>query len=340
MLGYVAFGRLHPAIPAGSGNPTHFSRGIVIPKAFMLCGALALVPAIAAAQSDPDADQCRTITRNPDLAIQHCTRAIQSGRLAPGVLAQVYLSRGVDLTAKGEFDRAIADFDAAIKTDAKLTEAYYSRGIAWANKGEPDRAIADFDAMLRADPDNADALHSRGTEWTVKGDYRRALADFDASLRLNPKGQDVHFPRGRALFYSGDYARAAAEFAQAHQAQPSDYTALWLYLARKRGGGAGAEALIERETRATRDGGWPSGVIALYAGEAEPEPVMKSADDRDPKKQVEQRCEGNFYIAHWHLLKNADDRALPLLEEARRSCPKNGIEYEGALAALRELTSR
>jgi len=306
----------------------------------MLCGVLALGPAAALAQSASDAQRCRTITGNPDLAIQHCTRAIDSGKLAARELAQVYFSRGVELTTKGEFDRAIADFDIAIKTDAKLTEAYYSRGIAWANKGEPERAIADFDAVLRADARNADALHSRGTESMVRGDYLRALADFEATLRANPKAQDVFFPRGRALFYSGEFTRAAADFAKAHQAQPSNYTALWLYLSRKHGGVADAEALIERDTRTTRDGSWPAGVIALYAGEAEPDPVMGSADDRDPKKQTEQRCEAQFYIAHWHLLQKANDRALPLLEEAQRSCPKNVIEYEGTLAALRQLRTR
>jgi lipoprotein NlpI len=309
-------------------------------RTLMLSGALALGPAAVLAQSPSDAERCRTIAGNPDLAIQLCTRAIESGKLPAREVAQVYFSRGVELTAKGEFDRAIADFDAALKADAKLSQAYYNRGIAWANKGEPDRAIADFDAVLRADAKHADALHSRGTEWMVKGDYQRALADFDATLRANPKAQDVYFPRGRALFYSGEYARATAEIAKAHQAQPSDYTALWLYLARKHGGAAEPEALIERDTRATRDGGWPSGVIALYAGEAEPDPVMKSAEDRDPKKQTEQRCEANFYLAHWHLLQKANERALLLLDEAQRSCPRNVIEYEGTLAALRQLKAR
>lgn len=308
-------------------------------RRLMLCGAFLLAPATATAAAQPaaDAEKCRTIAGNPDLAIQHCTRAIESGKLAPRELAQSHLGRGIELTAKGEFDRAIADFDAALKADARLSEAHYNRGIAWANKGEPDRAIADFDAVLRTNAKHADALHSRGTEHMVKGDYLRALADFEATLRVNPTARDVHFPRGRALFYSGEFARAAAEFGKAHQAQPSDYTALWLYLARKRGGAADAEALIERDTRATRDGGWPSGVIALYAGEAEPEPVMKSAEDRDAKKRAELLCEAHFYIAHWHLLQKAADRALPMFEEARRSCPKNGIEYEGTLAALRQL---
>ncbi len=323
-----------------SGPSAHPSVSIVTSRSILLCAALFLGPAIAAAQSGSDAERCRTIAGNPDLAIQHCTRAIESGKLPPRELALVHFSRGVELTTKGEFDRAITDFDAALKADSKLTEAHFNRGIAWANKGEPDRAIADFDAVLRGNPAHADALHSRGTEWMVKGDYLRALADFEATLRANPKAQDVSFPRGRALFYSGEFARAAAEFTKAHQAQPSDYTALWLFLARKHAGAADAEALVERETRATRDGTWPSGVIALYAGQAEPDPVMKSADDRDPKKQTEQRCEANFYIAHWHLLHKAHDRALPLLEEAQRLCPRNVIEYEGTLAALRQVKPR
>ena len=299
--------------------------------------AAALLPALAGAQTPGDAQDCISITRNPDKAIEACTRAINSGKVPQRDLAQVHYSRGAELATKGDHDRAIADFDTAIRINPQLAEALYSRGISWAHKGEPDRAIPDFDAALRLNPKNADALQSRGTEWLMKGDYKRAMVDFDAAARLDPQPQDLHFPRGRALFYSGDYLKAMAEFEKAHQFQPSDYTALWLFLARKHAKEANPETLIERDTRNTRDGAWPSGVIALYAGEAESDPVMKSADHPDPKRQVEYRCEANFYIAHWHWLRGTVDRAAALFEDAQRGCPKNVIEYEGTLAALRAL---
>ncbi|MBI4193471.1 MAG: tetratricopeptide repeat protein [Betaproteobacteria bacterium] len=298
---------------------------------------IALAPGMAPAQTGTDAEKCRAITGNPDLAIKHCSAAIASGKLSGQALAQTHFNRGVEYASKGDHDRGIADYDAAIRIDPKFADAYHNRGTSWANKGEPDRAIADFDAALRLNDKDADIYHSRAIEWTVKGEYARALSDYDAVLRLDPKATGVHFSRGRTLFYTADYVNAIAEFEKAHQAQPSDYSAMWLFLARKRRGDENAEELLERDTRATRDGAWPTVLLALYVGQADAETAMKAAVDRDPVRQRERQCEADFYIAHWHLLGGAGERALPLLQEARRACPRNGIEYEGAVAELRKL---
>jgi len=303
----------------------------------LLCALLAFLPAAATAQSPDDLEQCRKITGNPDLAIRHCTRAIDSGKLSPPDLARAYASRGNEKAAKHDHTGAIADYDAALRADAGLTDALYSRGIAWANKGEPDRAIADFDAVLKTNPKHADAHHARGTELMVKGDYKRAIEDFDATLTLNPKADDVHFPRGRALFYLADYAAATTQLAKAHQVEPSNYTAMWLFLARSHGGSAEAGTLFERDTRATRDNNWPRGVIALFMGQSDPQRLIKLASSGEAAKRAEQRCEAHFYAAHWHLIRKSPQLARPLLDEAQRSCPKNVLEYEGTLAALRSL---
>lgn len=302
--------------------------------------ALALVAGITSAQTGSDVEKCRTITGNPDLAIKHCSAAIASGKLSGQTLAQTHVNRGVEYAAKGDHDRAIADYSAAIRIDPKFAEAYHNRGTSWASRGEPDRAIADFDAALRLNDKDPDVYHSRAVEWTVKGDYARAMADYDAVLRLDPKATGVHFRRGRTLFYASDYAKAVAEFEKAHQAQPSDYSAMWLFLARKRRGDEDAEQRLERDTRATRDGAWPAVLLALYVGQTDVETVLKAAADSDPGQQRERQCEANFYIAHWHLLHDAGERAWPLLQEAQRACPRNGIEYEGALAELRKVKAR
>lgn len=67
--------------------------------------------------------------------------------------------------------------------DAKMLLA---RGDDFNTKGDPDRAIADYDAALKADPAFAEALNSRAMAWRAKGDRRRALSDLDAALRLKP----------------------------------------------------------------------------------------------------------------------------------------------------------
>ena len=304
-------------------------------------GLLALMLAHAAyAQSTSDLEQCKAITNNPDLAIKFCTRAIESGKLSPAERAQAYLSRGVEWAGKNDYDRAISDYDAALGIDPKLADAIHNRGIAWAHKGNPDRAITDFDAALRLQPKDAGIYHSRAVEWTVKGDYKRALADYDTVVRLDPKASGISFSRARTLFYAADYPRAVEEFERAQKLEPSDYAAIWLYLARKRGNTAGAEDLLDQGTRSSQRGGWPSAVVALYLSRTDVQSVMNAATDSDPARQRDLRCEANFYVAHWHLFQNAPDRALPLLQEAERGCPKHFLEYEGALAELRRLQKR
>jgi len=296
-----------------------------------------LLAAPAQAQSNPDLEQCRSISNNPDLAIKHCTRAIDSGKLTPAERAQAHQSRGVEFAGRNDYDRAIADYDAALRINPKLAEALHNRGIAWAHKGDPDRAIADFDAALRLNPKDPGTLHSRAVELTVKGEYARALADYDAVLRLDPKASGINFSKARTYFYSADYARAAEEFERAFKLEPNDYFALWLYLARKRGGAAAAEDLLDQSTRGSQRGGWPSAVVALYLGRTDVQSVMNAATDSNAERQRDQRCEANFYVAHWHLAQNAPERALPLLQEAERGCPKHFLEYEGTLAELRRL---
>ena len=300
-----------------------------------LAAALLLVASIAAAQAPNDAERCTGNTNNPDLAIKHCSAAIDSGKFSGDSLSRLYYSRAVEYAAKGMHERAIADYDASIKFDPKFGDAYYSRGNAWSARGDSDRAMSDFDMALKLNPKDRFVLGSRAFEWTVRGEYARAIADHDAVLQMDPKAAVAVFGRGRAHFYNGDNARAVADLELAMKLEPSPYTAIWLYLARKRGG-ADAESALDNETREGR-AAWPGQIVVLYLGRTDTNSVMAAATDRDAKIQREQRCEANFFIAHWHLLRGNRDQAVGLLKEAQAGCPKDFMEYEGAVAELRRL---
>jgi tetratricopeptide (TPR) repeat protein len=65
--------------------------------------------------------------------------------------------------------------------------AVLARAAAYDRKQQYDRAIADYDTALRLDPAQADAFNHRGEVWRKKGDRPHALADFGAAIRLNPE---------------------------------------------------------------------------------------------------------------------------------------------------------
>ncbi len=73
---------------------------------------------------------------------------------APKALdAKALTARGNGFSAKGDFDGAIADYDAALKIDPAFIEALNSRAMAWRAKGDRRKALADLDAALRFKPD-------------------------------------------------------------------------------------------------------------------------------------------------------------------------------------------
>ena len=302
---------------------------LIVILGFISTGSLAQTP------STVDAEMCRSTT-NPDLAIKHCTAAIEARKANSDMLAQWYVQRGVQWAAKGDYDRAIADHAAALKLDAKARHANYYRGAAHSNKGEFERAIADFDAAIQLKADDPVLYHARGIELAVKGDYPRAIVDFNKVLQLDPKAAGVHFARGRTLFYMAEFTRAVNDLEVAFDARPNVYTSLWLFLARQRGGTPGADDLLERDTRRIR-AGWPAPVIALYMGRTDASSVTAATTSGEGTRRREMRCEADFYVAQDYLIKGERARAQTLLQSVQSDCPKNLLEYEGTLAELRRL---
>jgi len=108
VLGGIAIGLLAFAVPA---------------VATVTSGAAALATSLDDAWRACNAPQLSSADR-----IAHCTTIIESGRAKPVALAQALMARGFGYLIQKDFDRALADFDAAIRNNPKLAAAYYYRG--------------------------------------------------------------------------------------------------------------------------------------------------------------------------------------------------------------------
>ena len=58
--------------------------------------------------------------------------------------------------------------------------------IAYYYKGNYDRAIEDYTAALKIKSDNQDALYYRGRAYYKKGDYDKAINDLETLLKISP----------------------------------------------------------------------------------------------------------------------------------------------------------
>jgi tetratricopeptide (TPR) repeat protein len=104
------------------------------------------------------------------------------------------LHRGcVSMNRDHDYDKAIREFDEAIRLKPKYAEAFSQRGNAWSRKNDYDKAIIDFNEAIRLDPNDASYYFSRGVAWRNKKDYYKAIRDYDEAIRLDPNNALCYF---------------------------------------------------------------------------------------------------------------------------------------------------
>jgi tetratricopeptide (TPR) repeat protein len=167
-----------------------------------------------------DIEKCDKAT-SPDVAIAYCTQAIESRQFRGKLLAFAFYKRGNAYYGKGDHDRAISDYNQAIRLNPSDVNSRSNRGAAYARKRDYDRAIEDYDEAIRLNPNNADAFSNRGVAYARKGDYDRAIQDYDEAARLNPNHANALYGRGNAYRRKGDYDRAIQNYDEAIRLSPN-----------------------------------------------------------------------------------------------------------------------
>jgi tetratricopeptide (TPR) repeat protein len=219
-------------------------RGILFVCSLMLAMAAPAPP--SRAQQSQDKIWCVNKDKqfSPDLQIGGCTALIQAGKENSKNLAAAFNNRGNTYNRKGQYDRAIEDYNQALRLDPKSATAFSNRGVAYERKGQYDRAIEDYSQVIRLDPQNAAAFNSRCWERAIVGrELREALADCNESLRLKPNDADTLDSRGFVYIKLGQFDPAIADYSAAVAANPKAASALYGrgYATRKKGDASGTD---------------------------------------------------------------------------------------------------
>lgn len=134
-----------------------------------------------------------------DKAVADYDTAIRLGEAT----ARAFTLRGVAASDKEDFKRAIADFDRALKLDANFILATRMRDYATEQLHEQDRQIALDGDLLRFQPRNIDLLLSRAALLLRQGRGDEAREDIDKVLAIDPNNE-------AALAERDEVARAAS----------------------------------------------------------------------------------------------------------------------------------
>ena len=171
-------------------------------------------------QPSPEAYQSRGIAwiarQDYDKAIADFDEAIRRDPSISGL----YNNRGNARRKKRSLDAAIADYSKAIQLDARNVRAYNNRSLAWAEKQQHRKAIADATTALTIDPHNSAAYNNRGVSWRELAEYTKAIADYNQAIRLTPNDAIAFGNRGFAWKQKGNYRKALEDYRHAVKLDP------------------------------------------------------------------------------------------------------------------------
>jgi len=134
------------------------------------------------------------------------------------------IASGQQAALKGDLDRAVRDFGAAIRIDPKYPDGYLERGQTLFKLGEIERAVADYSAALVHDPQHGAALRARGMAHLYLGKTDLALADLSKAIEIGEHDPPMLAPI--ELFYARRSRGAIYDSKQQYDLEIADCTAL------------------------------------------------------------------------------------------------------------------
>jgi tetratricopeptide (TPR) repeat protein len=139
----------------------------------------------------------------PGRSLQGCSALIERGRAGPELLSTWYTLRGAAYIIRGEYDRALADLNKAIRLNPKEPEAFTTRGDAYAKKAGVARVIRDLEGLRVGGRYFGRSSHKRL--------YTLAIADYNNALRLDGGFKPALHGRELARLGSGEKNRVEGD---------------------------------------------------------------------------------------------------------------------------------
>jgi len=119
-----------------------------------------------------------------------------------------HFATGQRLYKRKIYNRALQEFDKAIKIDPTSFKAYFWRGRVYLKTEQYDEAIADFKMVIKLKPDYSKPYHNLGWLYYQEGKYEESIRHLNKAIELEPNSGWAYYTRGRSHFKKGDLEMA------------------------------------------------------------------------------------------------------------------------------------
>lgn len=128
------------------------------------------------------------------------------------ISVEEHFAKGNEFTQAREYDKAIAEFEAALKRDPKNVSAMSNLGVVYYHLGRLDEAIAQYQKAIELAPEDADIRSNLAAAYVQKGELDSALEQYQAAVNANPQLAEAHFGLGVVYQQMGKTAEAIQAF--------------------------------------------------------------------------------------------------------------------------------
>jgi tetratricopeptide (TPR) repeat protein/predicted aspartyl protease len=134
-----------------------------------------------------------------------------------------YARRGSASASRHDYQHALTDLTRAIDLAPTEADYLYERGMAYWSNQQGDKALADFDAAIKLKPNHVNSLVARATLHARRNDPAQVIVpDLDAADRAAPKESEVRLSLGELYQRVRNYPAAIVQYDRWIDAHNSD----------------------------------------------------------------------------------------------------------------------
>jgi len=134
--------------------------------------------------------------------------------------AKTYYQAGNDYYERGEYDKAIENYNMAVLLNPVFSEAYFNRALSYYQLKNFEKAIADYTKAAELDPHNPFIYNNRGDAYYRLQDYNSAIKDYDKAIQINNNYLKAYYNRGLSYASLEDYDKAIEDFSKVIELKP------------------------------------------------------------------------------------------------------------------------
>lgn len=143
-----------------------------------------------------------------------------AGRKPNPTDAKTYHQLGNDYYEKGDYDRAIENYNMAILLNPVFSEAYFNRALSYYQLKNFDKSVSDYSKAVELDPHNPIIYNNRGDAYYRKQDFQSAVKDYDKAINLNSNYLKAYYNRGLSYASIEEYEKAVDDFSKVIELKP------------------------------------------------------------------------------------------------------------------------